>query len=174
VIDCVLKYEQGKSLRLVSVYLICNMCMFPHSCFSGSFFVTRCRPYGRLWWDEVVGTVLTCPNARMQVSCNPWFCLYPFFHFASDFNICAYVLLSGLNTSCTRQTTNYSWKRSFARFSWQLQVSWNSQRQVFLFLKRILNSCHIPGSKIVSVLPISLWLGIFTTKRRNLPFATVR
>ncbi|XP_034585860.1 DNA (cytosine-5)-methyltransferase CMT2 isoform X2 [Setaria viridis] len=43
VIDCVLNYEHGKSLR----------------------------PYGRLWWDEVVGTVLTCPNARMQALIHP-------------------------------------------------------------------------------------------------------
>ncbi|OEL35883.1 DNA (cytosine-5)-methyltransferase CMT2 [Dichanthelium oligosanthes] len=43
VIDCVLTYENGKSLR----------------------------PYGRLWWDEVVGTVLTCPNARMQALIHP-------------------------------------------------------------------------------------------------------
>ncbi|CAN6358096.1 unnamed protein product [Urochloa humidicola] len=43
VIDCILTYEHGKSLR----------------------------PYGRLWWDEVVGTVLTCPNARMQALIHP-------------------------------------------------------------------------------------------------------
>ncbi|PAN16647.1 hypothetical protein PAHAL_3G074800 [Panicum hallii] len=43
VIDCVLTYEHGKSLR----------------------------PYGRLWWDEVVGTVLTSPNARMQALIHP-------------------------------------------------------------------------------------------------------
>ncbi|KAL6624503.1 hypothetical protein ACP70R_031824 [Stipagrostis hirtigluma subsp. patula] len=43
VLDCVLSYENGKSLR----------------------------PYGRLWWDEVVGTVLTCPNARMQALIHP-------------------------------------------------------------------------------------------------------
>ncbi|KQK22267.1 hypothetical protein BRADI_1g66167v3 [Brachypodium distachyon] len=38
VLDCILKYEDGKSLR----------------------------PFGRLWWDEVVGTVVTCPNAHTQ------------------------------------------------------------------------------------------------------------
>ncbi|TVU07148.1 hypothetical protein EJB05_47190, partial [Eragrostis curvula] len=43
VLDCTLSYENGKSLR----------------------------PYGRLWWDEVVGTVLTCPNARMQALIHP-------------------------------------------------------------------------------------------------------
>ncbi|CAN6335937.1 unnamed protein product [Urochloa humidicola] len=43
VIDCILTYEHGKSLR----------------------------PYGRLWWDEVVGTVLTSPNARMQALIHP-------------------------------------------------------------------------------------------------------
>jgi len=43
VLDCILTYEDGKSLR----------------------------PFGRLWWDEVVGTVLTCPNARMQALIHP-------------------------------------------------------------------------------------------------------
>ncbi|KAJ1262190.1 hypothetical protein BS78_09G088600 [Paspalum vaginatum] len=43
VLDCVLTYEHGKCLR----------------------------PYGRLWWDEVVGTVLTCPNVRMQALIHP-------------------------------------------------------------------------------------------------------
>nr|CAB3459800.1 unnamed protein product [Digitaria exilis] len=43
VIDCILTYEHGKSLR----------------------------PYGRLWWDEVVGTILTCPNARVQALIHP-------------------------------------------------------------------------------------------------------
>ncbi|KAF7042152.1 hypothetical protein CFC21_051827 [Triticum aestivum] len=38
VLDCVLTYEDGRCLR----------------------------PFGRLWWDEVVGTVLTCPNICMQ------------------------------------------------------------------------------------------------------------
>ncbi|RLN00899.1 DNA (cytosine-5)-methyltransferase 3-like isoform X1 [Panicum miliaceum] len=43
VIDCVLTYEHGKSLRA----------------------------YGRLWRDEVVGTVLTSPNARVQALIHP-------------------------------------------------------------------------------------------------------
>ncbi|XP_062179243.1 DNA (cytosine-5)-methyltransferase CMT2-like isoform X2 [Phragmites australis] len=43
VLDCILSYENGKSLR----------------------------PYGRLWWDEVVGTVLTCPNVHMQALIHP-------------------------------------------------------------------------------------------------------
>jgi len=43
VLDCILTYEDGKCLR----------------------------PFGRLWWDEVVGTVLTCPNARMQALIHP-------------------------------------------------------------------------------------------------------
>ncbi|KAF0927340.1 hypothetical protein E2562_031953 [Oryza meyeriana var. granulata] len=43
VLDCILSYENGKSLR----------------------------PFGRVWWDEVVGTVLTVPNARMQALIHP-------------------------------------------------------------------------------------------------------
>nr|XP_015639451.1 DNA (cytosine-5)-methyltransferase CMT2-like isoform X2 [Oryza sativa Japonica Group] len=43
VLDCILAYENGKSLR----------------------------PFGRVWWDEVVGTVLTVPNARMQALIHP-------------------------------------------------------------------------------------------------------
>uniref|UniRef100_J3M520 DNA (cytosine-5-)-methyltransferase n=2 Tax=Oryza brachyantha TaxID=4533 RepID=J3M520_ORYBR len=43
VLDCILGYENGKSLR----------------------------PFGRVWWDEVVGTVLTVPNARMQALIHP-------------------------------------------------------------------------------------------------------
>ncbi|KAM3229351.1 hypothetical protein ACQJBY_060300 [Aegilops geniculata] len=43
VLDCVLTYEDGRCLR----------------------------PFGRLWWDEVVGTVLTCPNIRMQALIHP-------------------------------------------------------------------------------------------------------
>uniref|UniRef100_A0A0D9WE21 DNA (cytosine-5-)-methyltransferase n=1 Tax=Leersia perrieri TaxID=77586 RepID=A0A0D9WE21_9ORYZ len=43
VLDCILSYENGKCLR----------------------------PFGRVWWDEVVGTVLTVPNIRMQALIHP-------------------------------------------------------------------------------------------------------
>ncbi|KAE8806087.1 DNA (cytosine-5)-methyltransferase 1 [Hordeum vulgare] len=43
VLDCILTYEDGRCLR----------------------------PFGRLWWDEVVGTVLTCPNIHMQALIHP-------------------------------------------------------------------------------------------------------
>ncbi|OAY80744.1 DNA (cytosine-5)-methyltransferase CMT2 [Ananas comosus] len=41
--DCALRYENGKSIR----------------------------PYARLWWDEVVATVLTISNPRMQAILHP-------------------------------------------------------------------------------------------------------
>nr|CAD1831003.1 unnamed protein product [Ananas comosus var. bracteatus] len=41
--DCALRYENGKSVR----------------------------PYARLWWDEVVATVLTISNPRMQAILHP-------------------------------------------------------------------------------------------------------
>ncbi|GJN35744.1 hypothetical protein PR202_gb24547 [Eleusine coracana subsp. coracana] len=36
-----------------------------------NIFLLEKMPYGRLWWDDIIGTVLTSPNFRMQALIHP-------------------------------------------------------------------------------------------------------
>jgi len=98
-------------------------------------YIWCCRPFGRLWWDETVPTVVTRaePHNQVSFSTNYPFMLIP----ATVFNVSVVriwpwlnMLSTGYIASDSSKSPDYPGERKVIGFPWLLPIVWSDQGEV--------------------------------------------
>ena len=98
-------------------------------------YIWWCRPFGRLWWDETVPTVVTRaePHNQVSFSTNYPFMIIPATVFTASV-VCIWswsnMLSTGYIASDSSKSPDYPGERKVTGLPWLLPIVWPDQGEV--------------------------------------------